>query len=105
MSHYGITAIRWNPDQTEVAACRTHMVIQEDTGDFVLGDPADLEYHQIASRISRDDTVWVMVRGEAETYERSDKVRIKAGAGPFEYLESYTDDGQATHSLYDLPEF
>jgi len=104
MSHFGISAVRWNAAHTEVEHCMVHR-INSDGDEFVADDGEPKPFHEVASRIAASDTVWVLVKDVgADNYDRVDKVRIKTG--PHEYLESFSDDTkEATQSLYDLPAF
>jgi hypothetical protein len=103
MSQFGVTAVRWNADHSEVSECRVHR-IERIGGDFALGEPTTMPFHDVANRVVAGDTVRVMVLDPNGNYERGQKLRVKAGK--HEYLESYsTDVPGENHSLFNLPSF
>jgi len=95
MSHFGITAIRWNADRTEVESCMVH-AIAKDGETFVLTDGKSMPFSNVASLIVSGDNVWVMEQSGADTYDKRCAVQVR---GQHEYL--FTED----NSLFDLPEF
>lgn len=96
MSHFGITAIRWNAARTEVDSCMVHP-IQKQGHDFVLGEGAPMEFSDVADRIVGGDKVWVMERNGADKYDKRCAVQVTSG----QQERLFTDD----NSLFDLPEF
>jgi hypothetical protein len=96
MSHYGITAIRWNTAHTEVEACRLHKVTQDSEGNFILDDGASRPFDEVASLIASDDKVWVMVRTLEGAFDKREPVIIR---GQRENLYSSPEN-----NLFDLPE-
>ncbi|WP_147412013.1 hypothetical protein [Ralstonia pseudosolanacearum] len=96
MSHFGVTAIRWNATHTEVDSCMVHAIRKE--GDtFVLGDGAPTDFSAVADRIVGGDHVWVMLRTGADTYDKGSAVVVRNG----QQENLFTEDD----SLFDLPEF
>jgi len=96
MSHFGITAIRWNAQHTEVELCMLHEIAETDRGFEVLdGKPAPFD--QVANLIACHDKVWVMEKGAHNAYDKGSAVLVKQGQQ--EYL--YSED----NSLFDLPTF
>lgn len=95
MSHYGITAIRWNAQHTEVASCMVHQIDKEGN-DFVLLDGNPMSFSDVANLVV-GEKVWVIVKGDGGEWEKSEPVQVR---GQQEYL--YSSPG---NSLFDLPTF
>lgn len=96
MSHFGITAIRWNADRTEVDQCMVHPV--EQRGDeFVLGAGTPTDFSDVANLIVGGAKVWVMEADGTGRYDRKAAVQIRVG----QVERLFTKD----NSLFDLSEF
>lgn len=97
MSQFGITAIRWNTEHTEVENCMVHELEPRGRG-CVLLDGKPMWYTDVASLIAGGDKVWVMQKNTEGECERVAPVRVRDGLD--EYLQSSPED-----ALFDLPTF
>lgn len=97
MTHFGITAIRWNDDHTEVEACMVHELEPLGRG-FVPQEGRPLWYTDVAALIARGDKVFVLEPNTEGEYAKGAAVAVRAGADP--YLES-SPEGE----LFELPLF
>lgn len=107
MSHYGISAVRVDPQSNEIAEAVVHKFAREENnpGKIGLDEGCAMLYHDIATLIDAGNSVYVLTYDGPGAFRHGDKVRIKQGCGPFEYIESCGDTGQATQSLFELPHF
>jgi hypothetical protein len=103
MSHYGISAIRRNPQDGEIAEVCLHEVVQLREQAFELRPGALKPYHEVANLIGGGDKVWVVKIDAAGEYQRVGIVGVKSGQ--HEYLFSHDKDGKQTSVLTDLPTF
>jgi hypothetical protein len=96
MSHWGITAVRWNEAHTEIAACKIHRV--DVAGDeFNLRDGIDISFEDVISLVGLGDMVWVMDRNARGFFEKRERIRDRSQNEP---AWSPTDS-----SFFDLPNF
>jgi hypothetical protein len=97
VGYFGITAIRWNDDHTEVEYCMVHELEPQD-GRFALGQGRPMWYTDVASLIQNGDKVLVMEENIDGEYERSAAVPVRTGKE--EHLQT-----SPAESLFDLPTF
>lgn len=97
MSYYGITAIRWNDDHTEVESCMVHELERQGRG-FSVQEGQPLWYTDVISLINRGDKVVVLVKDTEGEYEQRETVQVRFGND--QYLESAPEN-----ALFDLPVF
>lgn len=97
MTRFGITAIRWNEDHTEVEACMVHELEPQGRG-FVVQEGRPLWYTDVAALINGGDKVFVMEEDTEGQYQRGAVVEVRAGSEP--YLETTPEGG-----LFGLPTF
>ncbi len=97
MTRYGITAIRWNLEHTQVESCMVHELEPLGRG-FVLQDGRPMWYTDVAALIDGGDKVYVMEENTEGEYQRGALVEVRAGGD--QYLGTSPED-----SLFDLPTF
>ena len=97
MSHFGVTAIRWDHGRTEVDVCMVHSVDRLGQ-EFVLADGEPMPFADVASLIVNGNEVWVMERSEAGHYDKGCSVGVRAG----QHEHLYTTP---SNWLFNLPAF
>ncbi len=76
MSHFGITAIRWNSSRTEVASCKVHRVGKVDEQVF-LNVGYEASHAEVASLIIGGHKVWVMQDSAHSAFRRTRPVKVR----------------------------
>jgi hypothetical protein len=106
MSYFGISQIGVD-DAGRVMDVKIHSGLNwnHDTNliGWSAGDAKD--YAAVANLIVHGHTVFVLLADKDGVFHHTDHVRIAPNSGPFEYLESYDENGHATTSLLELPRF
>lgn len=103
MSHWGVSAVRWNNRHTEIESCRIHAIRRgEGRFEYETSDPTEMPYQDVANLIVSGDIVWVLVADSDGNFERGHNVGVKQGQN--EYLTSFNAEG-GNHSLYELPKY
>lgn len=100
MSVYGISKIKWDASNKFVEEVLLHKVTKEHDGQIGI-DIGEAKYHyEVASQILCGEDVYTLIPDGPGCYKSGDKVRVKAGQQ--EYLESVSELGQPTSTLYEL---
>jgi hypothetical protein len=103
MSIYGISMIKLDAAEREVAEAKVHQAISKDEAGILGWDAGNaMAYHEVAGLIVGGDYVFVIVEDDG-SYRHTDKVRVKPGQ--HEYLESFGKDGAASGALRALPTY
>lgn len=97
MIYYGITAIRWNNEHTEVESCMVHALDPLERG-FALQEGQPMWYTDVVSLIASGDQILVMERNTEGEYVPRETVWVRAGND--DYLESAPEN-----ALFELPGF
>ncbi len=97
MNFFGITAIRWNDEHTQVASCMVHD-LERESRRFVMGEGRQMWFADVASLINGRDRVLVMEMDADGEWQPAANVLVRSGADPYLYTlpESI---------LFDLPAF
>jgi len=97
MGHYGITAISWNTQHTEVASCMVHQVEKQGHG-FVLLDGSPMSFSDVAELIIEGERVWVIIKNDAGAWDKDKLVKVRHSQHGYLYTSP-------ENSLFDLPTF
>jgi len=69
MSNFGVTAVRWNSELTEISECMVHVIENLPDGRVELTGGASYPARDLASIIAGGDKAWVVTANDAGTME------------------------------------
>ncbi len=96
MSDFGVTAIRWNDEHTEVESCLVHEA-ESQGRTFLLAEGRPMWFADVASLVKGGDRVMVMEMNTDGEYEQVAEVEVR---GAEEYLRTSPNS-----ALFELPTF
>jgi hypothetical protein len=69
MSSFGVTAVRWNSELTEISDCLVHVIVNLPRGHVELTGGTSYPAHDLAAIIASGDVAWVVTANDAGTME------------------------------------
>jgi hypothetical protein len=69
MSSFGVTAVRWNPELTEISHCLVHVIEKLPDGRVELTGGTSYPAQDLASIIASGKEAWVVTANDAGTME------------------------------------
>jgi hypothetical protein len=69
MSRFGVTAVRWNSELTEVSDCLVHVMEALPDGRLVLTEGASYAAQDLASLVAAGEEAWVVTANDAGALE------------------------------------
>ena len=97
MSRFGVTAVRWNSELTEISDCLVHVIEELSDGQVVLTGGSSYPAQDLAAIVAGGEEAWVVTANDAGALELRAPMQV---GGHDERL--YTSP-QCT--LFDLPTY
>jgi len=104
MNEYGISMARVNQTIGEVLRVKLHRIISENPdGTYGLDIGKSVSHDEVAGLIAAGNVVRVLAIDDQGRYMPTDRVRIRSGNNPSQYIESYDAEGKPTAALFKIP--
>ena len=97
MSSFGVTAVRWNSELTEVSDCFVHVIEALPDGRLVLTEGTSYSAQDLASVVAGGEEAWVVTANDAGALELRAPLLVSGhGEPPYTSPEC---------TLFDLPTY
>jgi hypothetical protein len=77
MSRFGVTAVRWNSELTEISECLVHVIETLPDGRMELTGGTNSPAQDLASIIADGDEAWVVTSNDSGTLELRAPLQVR----------------------------